>query len=166
MKKVISMNYDCSSSSWKPWRWVKIGLIVTMRDIHINSNLNPLTKLTSSSTSTKFKDIFPWNISQMITKTLPFSTNIVISYAINRASHCKFHRKSMQTEATKWSELPKGGRTIVEQILVSKESKKSKRARLRESQSGMLVRKLTIWVRSFEIERLQRNSPGLSVSSE
>ena len=35
-------------------------------DIYINSILNPLTKLTNSSRSTEFKDILPWNISQMI----------------------------------------------------------------------------------------------------
>ena len=37
-----------------------------MRDIYINPNLNPLTKFISSSRSTEFKDILPWNISQMI----------------------------------------------------------------------------------------------------
>ena len=31
------------------------------------------------------KDILPWNISQMITKTVPISTRIVISYAMKRA---------------------------------------------------------------------------------
>ena len=51
-----------------------------MRDIYINSNLNPLLKFTSSS---KFKDILPWNISQIITKTIPISTRIQISNAIN-----------------------------------------------------------------------------------
>ena len=58
-KKVISMNYGSSTSSWKPWRW---GLTWYMRDegddegyIH-QSNLNRLTKLTSSSRSTEFKD--------------------------------------------------------------------------------------------------------------
>ena len=66
-KKVISMNYDNSKSCWKPWRWVRLDLIPTMRDIYINSNLNPLTKFTSSSRSTEFKDIHPWDISQMIT---------------------------------------------------------------------------------------------------
>ena len=30
----------------------------------MNSNLNLLTKFTSSNTSTKFKDLLPWNISQ------------------------------------------------------------------------------------------------------
>ena len=53
-----------------------------LRGIYIDSNLNPLTKFTSSSTSTEFKDVLPWNISQMITKTVPFSTRIVISYAM------------------------------------------------------------------------------------
>ena len=46
-KKVISMNYGTSTSSWKPWRWVRFDLILTMRDIYINSNLNPLSCGTS-----------------------------------------------------------------------------------------------------------------------
>ena len=83
-KKVISMNYGSSTSSWKPWTWMRLDLIFSMRDIYINSNLNPLTKFTSSSRSTKFKDILPWNISQMIRKTFPISTRIVTSYAMKR----------------------------------------------------------------------------------
>ena len=47
-----------------------------------HSNLNPLTKFTTSSRSTKFKDILSWNISQMIKKTIPISMRIVISYAM------------------------------------------------------------------------------------
>ena len=39
-------------------------------------------------------------------------------------------------------------------ILALEEINKSKRARLWESQSGMRVVKLTIWVKSFEIEKL------------
>ena len=57
-------------------------LILMMKDIYINYKLNPLTKFTSSSRSTEFKEIFPWNISQMITKTIPISMRIVISYAM------------------------------------------------------------------------------------
>ena len=53
-KKVISMNYGSSTSSWKPWRWVRFDLIFTMRDIYISSNMNPLTKFTSSSRSIGF----------------------------------------------------------------------------------------------------------------
>ena len=66
-----------------------------MRDIYINSNMNALTKLTSSSRSTEFKDILPWNLSQMITKTVPISMRIVISYAIKPDVG-----KSMDTETT------------------------------------------------------------------
>ena len=79
-KKVISMNYGNGTGSWWPWRRV----ILTMRDICVSSNLNPVIKFTSSSRSTKFKDIFLWNISQMILKTIPISTRIVISYAMKR----------------------------------------------------------------------------------
>ena len=76
-KKVISVNYGSSTSSWKPWRLVRLKLIIYTRDIYINSNLNPLTKFTSSSGSTKLKDILPWNISQMIMKTIPISKRTV-----------------------------------------------------------------------------------------
>ena len=62
-KKIVSMNHGSSTSSWKPWRWVRLHPIFTMRDMYISSNLNPLTKFTSSSRSTKFKDILPSNIS-------------------------------------------------------------------------------------------------------
>ena len=47
-KKMISMSYSSTKSCWKPWRWVKFDLILMMRDIYINSNLNPLTNFTSS----------------------------------------------------------------------------------------------------------------------
>ena len=66
-------------TSWKPWRWVTLDLILTMRDIYIDSTLNSLTKFTRSNKSTEFKDILPWNISPMITKTIPISTRILIS---------------------------------------------------------------------------------------
>ena len=72
----------------------------------------------------------------------------------NGASCCKFNGKSMETETTTWSEFPNGGKAIAEQILASEERNKSKRAGLWESQSGIRVGKLTIWVRSFEIEKL------------
>ena len=76
--KVISINYGDGDR-------VKPDLIFTIRVIYINSNLNPLLKFTSSSKSTKFKDILPWNISQTIMKTIPMSTRTIISYAMKRA---------------------------------------------------------------------------------
>ena len=76
-KNMISISYGSSTSCWKPRGWVRFDLTFTMRNIYINSNLNPFTKFTSSSRGTEFKDIFPWNISQMITKTIPISMTIV-----------------------------------------------------------------------------------------
>ena len=66
-KKMISINCGSSTSSWKPWRLVQFDLILTMRDIYINSNMKPLTKVShrarmsgefdsrKDSHSTKFK---------------------------------------------------------------------------------------------------------------
>ena len=71
-----------------------------MRDIYINFNLIPLTKFTSSSRSTEFKDICPQNICQMITKTAPISTRIFISYVMKWASHCEYDGKSIENKTT------------------------------------------------------------------
>ena len=61
----------------------------------------------------------------------------------------------METKTTTWPEFPNRKKAIVEQILVSQEINKSKRARLKtESQSGIRAGKLTIWIRLFEIEKL------------
>ena len=72
----------------------------------------------------------------------------------NGALHCEYDGKSMETETTTWSEFPSGGKAIAEQILASEERNKSKKAGLWESLPGMWVGKLTIWVKSFEIEKL------------
>ena len=61
----------------------EVDLILTMRDIYINSSLNPLAKFTSSSRSTEFKDTSQ-GTSQLIMKTFSFSTRIVISYAMKQ----------------------------------------------------------------------------------
>ena len=68
----------------------------------------------------------------------------------------KFDGKSMETETTTWSEFPNGGKVIVEQTLALEERNKSKRAGLWESQPALWVRKLTIWVRPFEVESYNR----------
>ena len=81
-KEVISINYGSSTRCWKPWKWVRFDPSLAMRDIYINSNLNPLTKFPISTRSTEFKDILLWNISQMIKKTISISTRIVISHTM------------------------------------------------------------------------------------
>ena len=83
-KKVISMNYGSRTSCWKPWRWMRFDLRLAVRDIYINSSLKPLTKFTSSSRSTEFKDLCPSKISQMIMKTIPISRRI--SYVMKRGT--------------------------------------------------------------------------------
>ena len=60
-----------------------------MRNIYINSYLNPLTKFTGSSRGTEFKDILSLNISQMIAKTVPISTRIVISSVVKQV-YCDY----------------------------------------------------------------------------
>ena len=77
-----------------------LDLIFSMRGIYVSSNPNSLTEFTSSSRSTEFKDFPPWNMSQMITKTIPISTKIVISYAMKRDTRCEFDENSMETETT------------------------------------------------------------------
>ena len=148
-KEVISMNYGSGTSWWKPWRWVSFNLILTMRDTYVNVDLNPLTKFTSrSSRKTEFKDILPWNISQMIMKTIPISTRIVISYAMKQdtvfsllESQWKLRQQQDQKFQCRESRCKRN---------INIRINKSKRAGLCESQWGIQAGKLDIWVRSFE----------------
>ena len=72
----------------------------------------------------------------------------------NRAPIGNLMESQRKNDTTTWSEFPNGGKAFVEQTLASEEKNKFKRARLWESQPGIWVGKLTIWVRSFEIEKL------------
>ena len=143
IKKVISMNYCSSTSSWKPRRWVRLYLILSMRDIYINFNLSPFTKFTSSCRSTKFKGILPWNISRMITKTVPISTRIVISNAMKWGIQGLIQKEKVDICA------PQSVRQCREHP-VSTPEKMIRISQWSETQVG----KLTIWVMSFEIEKL------------
>ena len=96
---MIYLRYGSSSSSWNPWRWVRLDFIFKMRDVYINSNLNPLTQFTSRNRSTELKDILPWSISKMIMKIVPISTRIVMSYAIKWGIlFWLWQKKSMENE--------------------------------------------------------------------
>ena len=113
---------------------------LTMRDIYINFNLNSLTKFTSSSRRTTRKAIFPWNISQMITKTVTISTRIVTSYTISFRRKANWNWGNNMIRISRWMRSLCRTNTCV---------------RRWEWQSGIRVGKLTIWVRSFEIEKLK-----------
>ena len=65
----------------------------------------------------------------------------------NGASRCEYDGKSVETETKTWWEFPNEGIAIVQKTLVSEEINKFKRAGLWESQSGIRVGQLTIWVR-------------------
>ena len=62
----------------------EVDLIFMIKNIYVNSNLELIAKFSSSNKSTGFKDIFSWNISQVITKAVPISTRIVISCTMKR----------------------------------------------------------------------------------
>ena len=99
--------------------------------IYINYNLNPLTKFTSSNRSTEFKDIFPWNMSQMITKIIPISTRIVISNEVEWGILFWVWWKvngNWDDNMIRTSQWRESHGTIVEQILASEDRNKSKRA--------------------------------------
>ena len=148
-KKVISMNYGISTSSRKHLRWVRIDLILTLRHIYINPNVNLLTKFTSSRRSTEFTDILPRNISQMKTKT-SFSRRIVIC---DKTEHSVVNLMETQWKLRQQHDqnFPMQGK-----FLAPEETSKPKRAELLELQSAIRVGKLTIWVRSLKIENYNR----------
>ena len=139
---MISMSYGTSKSSRKSWRWMKLDQIFTMRDIiHQFQPWQPI-KFSTSSRGTEFKDILPWNISQMITKTVTINTRIVIGCAMKRDIPFWVWRKingnweNNTIRVSQWRESHCRASASIRR-------KKSKTAGLWQSQS-------TIWVRSFE----------------
>ena len=122
-----------------------LAYLLTVSDIYINSNVKSLTKFTNSSRSTEFKDILPWNISQMITKTITISTRIIICYAIKRDTSILTWWKvngnwDNMIRISRWNESHCRRNTSIRR---KKQIQKSWTVRIR-------VGMLTIWVRSFE----------------
>ena len=76
-------------------------------------------------------------------ETLPISTIIVISSAVNVASLFELEGKSIETERTTWSEFLNREKDFVEKMPASEEVNKSKRIGLWESHTGIRLRKLT-----------------------
>ena len=77
-KEMLSMSYGSSTNSWKSWGWTRLDLIFIMRNIYIypilelSTKFNTSIKFSTSSSSTKFKNILQWNISQLIIR--PFQS--------------------------------------------------------------------------------------------
>ena len=110
--------------TWIDLTWLEplLDLMLMMRDKYISSNLNHLTKF-SSSRSAKFKYILPWKISQMITKTIPMSMRIGIPSWI-------------------WWRVNGNWDNNMIRILEQEEINKIKRTKLRKSLSAIRVGKL------------------------
>ena len=79
LKSCISPWVMLKHKKLKPWKWMRLHMIYTMRKIYIYSSRETLTKPSCNCRSTEFKNIIPWNISKMITKTITIHTRIVIS---------------------------------------------------------------------------------------
>ena len=96
---------------------------------------------------------WPRMISQMITKTIPISTQIVIIYEMKWGNLLWISWKVNENwdikmiRISQWTERHCRTNPSVRR-------NKSKREGLRESQSGVPLGKLTTWIRSFEITRL------------
>ena len=136
------------TNSWKAWIRMRLDLIFKLRDIYINSNLDPFTIFTSSR-GTEFKVILPWKISQMIIKTVLISTRRVISYAMKQSTPFWVSQKVDGNWGNKIFHLKESHYRKNTSV-----RRNPKRAGLCESQSGIWVGKLTIWVRSLEIKKI------------
>ena len=98
-KEAIFMGCSSSTSSWKPWRWLILGLIFMIKNMCIISKLDPLTKFTTtSSRAISFTDILPWNISLMITKIVSINRRIITICTIKRSIPFESEGKPMKTE--------------------------------------------------------------------
>ena len=115
-----------------------------MKDIYINSNLNPHTKFASSSRSTEFKDILPWNIYQMITKTIPISTR---KKQYDETVHPVVN---MMESQWKLRQFPNGRKAIVKQILASEE-RNSKEQGCENCSLGVIITEFTRSISSIRI---------------
>ena len=75
-------------------------LIIPMRDTFTNSNLGLLIKLRRRrrSRTNEFKDVLSWNISQMITMTIPINTRIIKKQAKKGSIPLEFNGEPMETE--------------------------------------------------------------------
>ena len=110
-------------------RWMRFNLISTIRDIYINSNLDPLKRFGTSSRSTTFKRYHSTEHLPIVwTVNGNWDKNMIIRIFQRSEWHCITNTRVR--------------------------IKKSERVRLWESKSGIPERKLTIWVRLLEIENL------------
>ena len=69
-KKMISMNYGSSRNCWKPWTWVRFGLILRWGVYTSIHAWTPSQYLLAPAKVLSLKTSPQWNISQKIRKTI------------------------------------------------------------------------------------------------
>lgn len=73
-KEVIFRSNDNSTSVWKPWFWMRLYLILPIRDIYISSNLTLLTKFSSRRKASQYPDL--WAIARYFSHiSLPYPSS-------------------------------------------------------------------------------------------
>ena len=173
MKKIYSVCKNERNSFYELWQQRKqlktmgrrLHLIFTMRHIHISFNLDPLAKFSTSRRSTESKDIHPYNISQMIKKTILIYTNLATSCVMERTisfwASKKFNgnwdNKLIRISHWRESYCRTNTREINKKSINPKEQYSES-----QCQGFELVGKLTIWARPFETEQLQLSLSDLS----
>ena len=138
------LSYGSNTSSLKPWR-MKLDLILMMVHTSVPKWTNLLTLFESSSRNIQFKDIFPWNISEVITKNIQISTIMIKSCAMKRKTPFCIWRK---VKTIAWSKFANGGKATEKLIPWSEEINKKKQKC--ENKSRKWVETFTIWVRLLE----------------
>ena len=130
-----------------------------MRDTYINSNLslsqNSLAAEALSLKISSHEESLKWSqrVSQMITKTVPISTRIIIKYAMKQGIPLWIWWKvngnwdNNMIRISQWTESHCRTNTSI------RRKKQTQKNRTMRSLSWIWVAKLTIWVRSFEFTR-------------
>ena len=125
-----------------------------------------LTRFSSkSSRSPKYKNILPWNTSQIIMKVVQISTRIIKSCVMKRNIIPLWVLRKINGNwdhnAFRISQWMESHCRL--KILWPEYTNKFKSARLPELHSGFQEGKLNIWIRLF---KLQQSSPSLLFSTE
>ena len=149
-KKVISMNYGSSTSCWKPWRWVRFDLISIPTWTHLQ-NLLAAEALSYPPMEDLSNDHDDHPNQHENSRKLCNETGHSVLSLIEKSYNLKFKfNRNWDNNMIRISQLGENDcrtNTSIRRNI-------SKRAGLWESQSGIGIGKLTIWGRSFEIEKL------------
>ena len=99
-----------------------LDLLLSMRNTCINSDLDLIVKFDSSRRNTQIKDVFPWNIFDIINETISISLNHP-----NQRKNDEKPRNKKKPKQLIGSEFPRVGKATVEQRVGLETTNQSKR---------------------------------------